>query len=67
MPRNCGNFNLYMTSIRSVKFFFSVGDGKEVTKDSSNKDEEKKKQRKGDTPIIKYMKTQVKLVTISYS
>ncbi|XP_071534011.1 protein unc-80 homolog isoform X8 [Panulirus ornatus] len=35
------------------------GDGKEMTKDSSNKDEEKKKPRKGDTPIIRYMKTQV--------
>nr|XP_053644306.1 protein unc-80 homolog [Cherax quadricarinatus] len=36
------------------------GDGKEMMKESSNKDEEKKKTRKGDTPIIKYMKTQVR-------
>ncbi|XP_069159541.1 protein unc-80 homolog isoform X1 [Procambarus clarkii] len=36
------------------------GDGKEATKDSSHKDEEKKKPRKCDIPIIKYMKTQVK-------
>ncbi|XP_042207937.1 protein unc-80 homolog isoform X3 [Homarus americanus] len=35
------------------------GEGKETTKDSSNKDEEKKKPRKGDTMIMKYMKTQV--------
>ncbi|KAK4295652.1 hypothetical protein Pmani_031795 [Petrolisthes manimaculis] len=35
------------------------GEGKEITKDTNNKEEEKKKENKGNTPLIRYMKTQV--------
>lgn len=36
-----------------------TGEGKEVAKENCSKHEEKKKPKKGDTPVLRYIKTQV--------